>query len=48
VLDRRRVATSRLREPEHADREWRVCLRGAGDGAPVLVRNLRVWKGVVY
>jgi DNA-binding SARP family transcriptional activator len=48
VLDRRRVATSRLREPEHADREWRVCLRGAGDGAPVVVRNLRVWKGVVY
>ena len=48
VVKRRVVAQSRLRLPDPGTARWHVCLFGASVDTRLLVRDLRVWRGVRY
>jgi len=48
VVNRRVVAQSRLRLPDPGTARWHVCLFGASVDTRLLVRDLRVWRGVRY
>jgi hypothetical protein len=48
AVNRRRVATSELRLPDHAKIDWRVCIHGSARDTESTVRGVRVWQGVRY